>query len=103
MFTTNTTINTTNEQHLIAIYRDLLKPKYTSSPRCARWTNSHSIRYPFTTKSLPIIRKALFLTVDRHVLVPVFLLSAEHKHYVVITEQSEVVQVNADIKSERLP
>lgn len=67
------------------------------------FSNSHSIRYPFTTKSLPIIRKALFLTVDRHVLVPVFLLFAEHKHYVVITEQSEVVQVNADIKSERLP
>ena len=83
------------------MYSDIAKSG--SSRRCARWTNSHSIRYPFTTKSLPIIRKALFLTVDCHVLVPVFLLLAEHKHYIVITEQSEVVQVNANIESERLP
>ena len=63
-------------------------------------------RFPHKRSAEDLSEQAMslqLLTVDRHVLVPVFLLLAEHKHYIVITEQSEVVQVNADIKSERLP
>lgn len=41
--------------------------------------------------------------VNSHILIPVFFLLSEHKHYVVIAEQSEVIQVNANIESERLP
>ena len=41
--------------------------------------------------------------VNGQLLVPIDLLLAEHKHYVVIVEQSEVIQVNTDVKTERLP
>lgn len=45
----------------------------------------------------------LFSAVNSHIFVPVVFLSAEHIHYVIVAEQSEVVQVNSDIESERLP
>ena len=51
---------------------------------------------------LRFISRALS-AVNSHILIPVFFLLSEHKHYVVIAEQSEVIQVNANIESERLP